>query len=150
MPFIVKWPGVVQPGTVSDALTSQVDLMATLAAVAGADVPAGSAADSYNMLPVWKGNAPGPRRSIVHNTNKEAYAVRHDQWLFIAARSGAHSKVPEWFDRENGYLKNDLPGELYDLSTDLGQKRNLYAEMPDKVKDLTALLEQIRSKGQVR
>ena len=150
VPFIVKWPGVVQPGTVSNALTSQVDLMATLAAVAGADVPAGSAADSYNMLPVWKGNAPGPRRSIVHNTNKEAYAVRHDQWLFIAARSGAHSKVPEWFDRENGYLKNDLPGELYDLSTDLGQKRNLYAEMPDKVKDLTALLEQIRSKGQVR
>ena len=61
-----------------------------------------------------------------------------------------HSQVPAWFDAENGYRKNEQPGELYDLSTDLPQKQNLYAEQPEKVRELTDLLERIRAKGQVR
>jgi hypothetical protein len=64
-------------------------------------VPANTAHDSHDLLPVWKHNAPSPRRSIVHNTFADAYAIRHDQWVLIAARSGAHSQVPAWFDAEN-------------------------------------------------
>lgn len=150
VPFIVKWPGVVKPGSVSDALISQVDLFATLSAITGHDLPAGVAHDSHDLLPVWKQNAPSPRRSIVHNTMAGAYAVRHDHWLLIANKTGAHSKVPAWFDEENGYTKNEHPGELYDLRADLAQKHNLYATQPAKVKELTALLESIRTKGQVR
>lgn len=150
VPFIVKWPGMVQPGTVSDALLSQVDLMATLAAVVGYELPANSAHDSFNLLPVWKENAPSPRSSIVHNTFDNAYAIRHDHWLLIANKTGAHSQVPAWFDQQFGYAKNTLPGELYDLSSDLAQKKNLYGVMPEKVRELTTLLTQIRTTGQVR
>lgn len=150
VPFIVRWPEHVQPGTVNDALTSQVDLMATLAAVVGANLPADSAHDSYNLLPVWTEGAASPRRSIVHNTAPNGYAVRHDQWLLIAADSGGISKVPDWFDEANGYTKSDQPGELYHLGQDLGQRHNLYQQQPDKVAELQALLRQIRAKGQVR
>ncbi len=150
VPFIVRWPGVVKAGTVSNALISQVDLMATLAAVVEATLPDGTAADSYNLLPVWKDNSPSPRRSIVHNTNKGAYAVRHDNWLLVATKTGGVTRVPEWFDAENGYVRHDHAGELYDLSADLAQKHNLYAQRPEKVAELTALLEQIRAQGQVR
>ena len=150
VPFLVKWPGVVKPGSVSDALISQVDIYATLAAIVGHALPAGVAADSHNILPVWKENAPSPRRSIVHNTMAGAFAVRHDNWVFIANKTGAHSKVPAWFDEENGYAKNEHPGELYDLKADLAQKQNLYGKEPAKVKELSALLESIRAKGQVR
>jgi arylsulfatase A len=150
VPFIVKWPGVVPAASVSHALVGQVDLLATLAAAAGADVPAGAASDSYNLLPVWKTNAPGPRRTIVHNTFKDAYAIRHENWVLIAAKSGAHSRVPDWVNEENGYAKNEHPGELYDLARDLGQKNNLYASHPDKVAELTRLLAQLREQGQVR
>jgi arylsulfatase A len=150
VPFVVRWPGNVKPGSVSDALVSQVDLLATLAAVVGCDVPANSAHDSYDLLPVWTENAPSPRRSIVHNTAKDAYAVRHEQWLLIAHRTGAHSPVPAWFEQQHGYRKHDMPGELYDLHTDLAQQKNLYADNPDKVQELTRLLSQIREKGQVR
>lgn len=150
VPFLVKWPGVVKPGSVSDALSSQVDLFATLAAIVGHALPAGVADDSHDLLPVWKTNAPSPRRSIVHNTMAKAYAVRHDNWVLIANKTGAHTKVPAWFDKENGYTKNEHPGELYDLGADLAQKQNLYAKEPAKVKELTALLESIRAKGQVR
>jgi arylsulfatase A len=80
----------------------------------------------------------------------KAYAVRHDHWLLIANKTGAHTNVPAWFDEENGYAKNEHPGELYDLRADLAQKHNLYAAEPAKVKELTALLESIRATGQVR
>jgi arylsulfatase A len=150
VPFLVKWPGVVQPGSVSDALISQVDIFATLAGIVGHELPAGVAEDSHDLLPVWKRNAPSPRRSIVHNTMAKAYAVRHDHWLLIANKTGAHTNVPAWFDEENGYAKNEHPGELYDLRADLAQMHNLYAAEPAKVKELAALLESIRAKGQVR
>ncbi|HNQ89917.1 MAG TPA: arylsulfatase [Verrucomicrobiota bacterium] len=150
VPFLVKWPGVVQPGSVSDALISQVDLLATLAAVVGHALPAGVAEDSHDLLAVWKQNAPSPRRSLVHNTVAGAYAVRDGPWVLIANKTGAHSKVPAWFDRENGYAEDEHPGELYDLRTDLAQKRNLYAAEPAKVKELTGVLESIRARGQVR
>jgi arylsulfatase A len=150
VPFLVKWPGVVQPGSVSDALISQVDIFATLAGIVGHELPAGVAEDSHDLLPVWKRNAPSPRRSIVHNTMAKAYAVRHDHWLLIANKTGAHTNVPAWFDEENGYAKNEHPGELYDLRADLAQMHNLYAAEPAKVKELAALLESIRATGQVR
>lgn len=150
MPFIVKWPGVVEPGTVSAALVSQVDLMATFAAILGRELPADTAHDSHNLLPVWKDNAPGPRLTLVHNTFADAYAIRHENWVLIANRTGTHSRVPEWFDQENGYGENKHPGELYDLDADLEQKINRYATNPGKVAELTALLAQVRARGQVR
>ena len=150
VPFLVRWPGVVKPNSVSNALVSQVDIMATLAAAVGAELPANAAPDSENLMAVWKENAPSPRRSIVHNTFENAYAVRHDNWLLIAAKSGAHSKVPSWFNDENGYTDDDLPGELYDLSADLAQKINLYAKEPAKVAELTEIMNAIRARGQAR
>jgi arylsulfatase A len=150
VPFLVRWPGKVKAGSVSDALVSQVDLMATLASVTGATLPDDSAHDSHDLSRVWLENAPGPRRSIVHNTHPELYAVRQDQWVLIAAPSGAHTGVPAWFALQEGHVKHTHPGELYDLKTDPGQKRNLYGELPGKVAELTRVLETIRARGQVR
>ncbi len=151
VPFVVRWPAVVPKGTVTSALCSQVDLMATIASAAGLGLPPDAAHDSHDLLPVWK--SPGsasPRRTIVHNTNAAGYAVRHDQWLLVAAKSGAVSRVPEWFDPAHGYAPNDQPGELYDLAADLGQRRNLFSAEPAKVAELQAMLAQVRAKGQVR
>ena len=150
VPFLVRWPGKITPGKVSGELVSQVDLMATLAAVVDYRLPAGAAEDSYNLLPLWTLTAPGPRITIIHNTNKNAYAVRHLQWLLVDTKSGGVSKVPAWFDKENGYLPDDQPGELYDLSADLAQKNNLFAAQPDRVAELKSLLAGIRAKGQAR
>jgi arylsulfatase A len=150
MPFVVRWPGVVAAGEVSTAMTSQVDIMATLAAITGYKLPAGSAEDSRDLLAVWKNRAPSPRRTLVHNTQPDGYAVRHDQWVLIAAKTGAVTRVPPWFDQENNYPKHDQPGELYDLSKDLAQRNNLYAQEPAKVAELQALLKTLRVKGDVR
>ena len=51
VPFLIKWPGVTRPGSVSDALISQVDFMATFAALVNFDLPRNAAEDSFNFLP---------------------------------------------------------------------------------------------------
>lgn len=150
VPFLVRWPGQVESGSVRDELTSQVDILATVAAIVGYDLLPGSAEDSHNQLPVWKEGAPSPRDTIVHNTFNNAYAVRHKNWVLIAAPTGNHSKVPTWFNEERGYAEGDLPGELYNLDDDLAQKNNLYLDKPELVKELMDLLNQIRETGQVR
>ena len=92
VPFVVKWPGVMKPDTMSDALISQVDLIATIAAIVGYKLPPNTAHDSYDLLGVWKDESASPRRSIVHNTVADAYAIRHDQWVLIAAKTAHIAK----------------------------------------------------------
>ena len=150
VPFVVRWPGVVPAGKVNAGLISQIDLYATIAAVVGGDIAPDSAEDSYNQLALWKGTDLSTRDTLVHNTNANGYALRHGDWVLIAAKTGAVTKVPPWFDAANGYSANPNPGELYNLREDLAEKKNLYASQPEKVKELTALLEKVRSKGQAR
>ena len=81
---------------------------------------------------------------------KSASAPEFRQAASIAAKSIAHTKVPAWFDNKNGYMEDDQPGELYNLTTDLAQKVNLYAKKPAKVTELTALMKTILARGQSR
>lgn len=155
VPFLVRWPGKVKAGSVHDGLISQVDLMATLAQIAGADLKKGQAQDSHGMLEAWTKQKPSPRTEIVHNTYKDAYAVRRGDWVLILNKgrqgyAGAHHKVPDWFAKQRGYEKTTGPGELYHLGEDLGQLNNLYEAKPEKVAELTALLKTIQSQGQIR
>jgi arylsulfatase A len=150
VPFLVRWPGVVPAGKVEDGLISHIDFYATLAAITGTPIPADSAEDSINQLPLWKAVRPSARETVVHNTNANSYALRHGDWLLIAAKSGAVTKVPDWFDKANGYSPNPSPGELYNLREDLGQKKNLYADNQKIIDDLTRRLSAIQAKGQSR
>lgn len=150
VPFLVRWPGTVPAGSVNDGLLSQIDVYATIAGIVGAEIPADSGEDSYDQSLFLKGRTPSARQTLVHNTIANSYALRHGDWVLIAAKTGGVSKVPEWFNHSNGYGKNPHAGELYNLRNDLSQKTNLYAEQPEKVQELTTLLDQVRMKGQVR
>ena len=145
VPMIVRWPGKVPAGRVSDRLFSQIDLYATLAKIAGAEIPAGNAEDSCDQRDLITGSGPSMRTELVHNTNANGYAIRQGDWVLIKARSGAVSKVPDWFAQANGDEPNAYPGELYNLREDLGQRNNRYAEEPQKVEQLSTLLERIRN-----
>ncbi len=150
VPTIIRWPTVVPAGSVSDGLLSQIDFYATIARIVGAEIPSGSAEDSYDQLSLLKGTGPSARTTLVHNTNAGGYALRDGDWVLIAAKTGAVSKVPDWFNDANGYTKNDNEGELYNLRSDLSQKHNLYAQQPDKVKELSEKLKHVRDHSQVR
>lgn len=144
VPTIIRWPGNVPAGKVNDGLFSQIDFYATLAKVAGAEIPAGNAEDSVDQRALISGAGPSARSELVHNTNANGYAIRQGDWVLISATSGAVSKVPDWFTTSNGYELNKQRGELYNLREDLSQRNNRYADEPDRVKQLSILLEQIR------
>lgn len=146
VPFIVRWPGLTEPGSVSDALISQTDIMATVAAALGAPIPEGQAIDSFDFLPYLKGEVKkGPRSQMVHNTKKDHYAFRDGDWLLINAQTGYLRKAPEVWNKKNGIPEeDDLPVELYNLREDVGQKNNLATKHPERVEAMQALLKQVR------
>jgi len=144
VPTIIRWPGKVPAGKVSHGLLSQIDLFATIAGIVGADLPNGEAEDSLDQRPLILGTGPSARTELVHNTQPNGFAIRAGNWVLIQARTGGVSKVPEWFDSENGYSKNEHAGELYDLESDLGQRHNRYSENPAKVSELRERLNAIR------
>ena len=150
MPFVIKWPGLTKSGAVTDALISQVDLMATFAALVKFDLPRNAAEDSFNFQPWLKGETQTPpRTTMVHNTNPKGYAIRDGDWLLVDAKSGyaSHKPSPVWNQKYHQAPDDDLPVELYNLKEDIGQRRNLAAGHPDKVAQLQALLKKIRAQG---
>ncbi|MCB9885208.1 MAG: sulfatase-like hydrolase/transferase [Planctomycetes bacterium] len=147
VPFLVRWPGNVAPGAVSDALLGQVDLFATIAAVVGAAVPDGAAEDSFDQLPLWRGESDHVREFLVHNTYKTKYGLRQGDWLYLDAPDGGHREPPAWFRAQEGYGPSDQPVALYDLRADPGQRHNLAAEHPEVCTELAALLTKLRQQG---
>ena len=149
VPFLVRWPGQVPAGTVSDETICHVDLMATLAAVLGMKLPADAGEDSFNLLPAWiteKGDK-RIREATVHHSGSGHFAIRQREWVLIDFRTGDDNREPDWFKQERGYTPHDQPGELYNLGTDRAQRHNLYATEPAEVRELKALLQRYKQSG---
>ena len=144
VPFIARWPEVIAPGAECDQLTSHGDLMATCAQITGVPVPEGASEDSVSMLPLLQGSDQGTRTCAVHHSCNGRFAIRQGDWVFIDAPSGDDNKEPQWFREERGYTEHTYPGELYNLTEDIAERTNLYGEHPDKVRELSELLAQVK------
>jgi arylsulfatase A len=151
VPTIIRWPGVTEPASVSDALISQIDIMATLASALDYELPENAAEDSHDLLPVLTGEVASVRQTHVHNTRSEHYAIRHGDWVLIDApngySSGRNAGVEAWEERHGYTRANDGPVELFNVKMDLEQKDNVAAGQPEIVAELQGLLKQIRQQG---
>lgn len=147
VPFIVRWPEVVEAGGVNPALMSQLDIMATIASIVGFTLPERAAEDSFDQLAVWKGEQAAVRTTHVHNTWDNGYALRDGDWLLIDKKTGKVSHVPEWYKKAMGYTENPHPAALFNLREDLGERKNLYAEERDRVTRMQGVLQRIRDAG---
>lgn len=132
VPFVVRWPGKVRPGTVSDQTICLNDLMATCAEILDAKLPADAGEDSVSILPALLGTAAGPlRAATVHQSASRQLAIRQGSWKLVFARES----------------KGKQAAALYDLSTDIGESRNVAAGHPEVVERLTALMRRIIQDG---
>ena len=149
VPFIFKWPGHVKAGSVSGEVISQVDMMATISAITGSELPANAAPDSYSLLPVLKGEAyHSPlREATVQNTSENKWGIRQGPWFYINSPSGEHSRMPDSFKKLKGYADFDTPGVLFNLESDPEQRINLYDKYPERIKEMERLLKEYRDKG---
>lgn len=145
VPFFVRWPGKVKAGSQSSQLICHTDLMATCADILGAKLPENAGEDSVSILPALLGTDKAPlHETVVHHSINGSFAIRQGRWkLALCADSGG------WSDPKPGSkAAKGLPqSQLYDLSTDKAETKNLQAEHPEEVTRLTKLLEQIIANG---
>ena len=145
VPFIARWPAKVKAGSKSDRLVCLTDFLATCAQIAGAELPAGAGEDSVSFLPMLLGNPDAPPRSaVVHHSANGSFAIREANWkLALCPGSGGWSAPRPGRDDAS-----ELPlVQLFDLSHDIGESRNVEAEHPETVARLTALLEKYVAEG---
>ena len=139
-PFIARWPGRIKPG-VSDDIICLVDLPATAAAIAGVNLAAAAAPDSFNLLPALLGEKnPHLRENLIVMSGTGALAVRQGPWKYIpnlAAANGWQAGPPKAGAPPAG------PG-LYNVSADPGETRNVVTEQPETAQRLVDALRKAR------
>ncbi|MHC5056437.1 MAG: sulfatase-like hydrolase/transferase [Planctomycetota bacterium] len=132
-PCIVRWPGKVPEGRVSDAVFATIDFMPTFAKLAGFEVPGDRVIDGVDQTDLLLGRSEeGARDTYFYQGN----GVRKGRWKYLKATHG----VPGYAqDREREKVE-----ELYDLDADIGEMTNLAGRYPEKVAELKALTEAIK------
>ncbi len=109
VPFIIRWPGKLPSGKVTDEFLTSLELVPTLLTASGAKAPEGVKMDGFDMLPILRGEAKSPRTEMFWQRRGDK-AARFQNWKWLESAKG------------NG---------LYDLSTDLGETKDLSAEKPE-------------------
>lgn len=143
--FLARWPDRVKAGSQCAQLICHTDFMATCAEILGAKLPDNAGEDSVSILPALLGQKIAPlREAVVHHSISGRFAVRQDNWkLELCPGSGGWGKPGDAEAQKQG-----LPAaQLYNLSTDIGETKNLQAEHPDVVARLTKVLEQTIANG---
>jgi arylsulfatase A-like enzyme len=140
VPFVVRWPGKAPAGTTSDELLCLTDMMATLGALTGADVPEDAGEDSFDILPLLLGASDyEPQRPAMicdtgsHGADVGDFAVRMDNWKLIVMAPRAKGGSGERF--------------LFDLATDPHEERDLKNDFPSVAAELEHRLASIREHG---
>lgn len=131
VPFVVRWPGVVKPGTVCNQLVLGADLIATMAEILGTTLPDNAGEDSFSLVPLLKGEDRPIRTHSIGTACGGTPSLREGPWKLVLAADPA----------------NKLPVELYNLNDDLGETLNLAGSFPDRVKAMQATLEKIIRNG---
>jgi arylsulfatase A-like enzyme len=140
VPMIAWWPGRIPPGTTCEELTTTMDCLPTLAALAGTHPPNDRIIDGHDIRPLLFGEAHAktPYEAFYYYQMDQLQAVRKGPWkLFLPLES---------FQRHPHFKKgqSDKP-LLFNVVTDVGSKRNVAGEHPEVVKELTELAENARS-----
>ncbi|MBL9183764.1 MAG: arylsulfatase [Verrucomicrobiaceae bacterium] len=164
VPFIARWPGKIEAGSVSDQLICQIDLLSSFAALTGSDT---RGPDSLNVLPALLGKPEKPLRTelVLAPHKKTHLALRDGPWLYIGAKGGGGfnaAKPGEHglggggalkftsetnSDFANGKLKPDAPEQqLYNLSDDPRQTTNVIREHPEIAKRMALRLAEVQQR----
>jgi arylsulfatase A-like enzyme len=133
----------VKSGSVSNAPTTLANLMATCAELIGNNAPEFNTADSYSILPILLGQSTivKDQPAIINISSKGFLNIKKDDWKLITKLGSGGFSAPVEITPKTG----EPNGQLYNLKTDINEQHNLYNQYPEKVKELTELLEKIQN-----
>ncbi|MFO7975404.1 MAG: sulfatase [Candidatus Hydrogenedentota bacterium] len=132
-PCIMRWPGKIPAGSVCKEVATTMDILPTVAMLAGAQPPSDRIIDGKNIWPLMKG-APGatsPHEAFYYYRDDRLQAVRSGPWKL-------HVYRPEWKNAK------DHPPLLYNLREDVGETQDVAEKHPDVVARLMTLVKKAR------
>lgn len=139
VPFIVNWNGKISPDE-SDALVSQIDMLATLANLVNVDVSSKQGLDSQNQLSAWLGKERSGRDYVIGSAS--SLTILTNDWKYIEPNKGA-----AYNPSTNTELGNNFQDQLYDIKHDRGEYDNVAKDNMLIVRFLKAVLEEEKAKG---
>ena len=119
-----------------------MDLLASLASLAGRKLPGDAAPDSFNVLPVLLAKTREGRPHIVEHASALSLIV--GDWKVIQAHNGPKR------NQTNNEIGNDPQPQLFNLADDLAEQNNVAAQFPGKTQELLAMLDKIQKDGRSR
>lgn len=146
VPLLVRWPGKVEAASINSQLMINMDILPTVAAAAGASLPA-KKIDGMNFLPLWLGKTSnGPREVFYYyfgNNNLEGVRYRH--WKLVLAHPTSTYAALHGKDGKPGVTSRvDVPMALYDLSHDPGEAYDVQKLYPEIVQKLLVMADDAR------
>jgi len=144
VPFILRWTGTMEPGE-SSAIVSHVDFLASFASLVGVPLDPDAATDSLDVLPALLGRTENGRHELVTEGTQGKTVLRQGDWVFIPPHDGP--AVSQTTGIETGNLSE---AQLYDLSLDIGQIKNIAAEHSERANRMSDRLQEIRECEQTR
>ena len=146
VPCIMRWPGHIEPGRVCDTLAATIDVLPTLAEIAGAPLPE-KTIDGVSILPLLEGDKDAnPRDVYYYYYGKELRALRQGPWkLHFPHTYRSYEGVEPGMDGWPGpYAKGKTPLALYNLHEDIGERNDVKDQHPEIVDRLKELGEKAR------
>lgn len=146
VPFLVKWPGKITPGSVTAETACMTDIFATIADIVEEPYGIGAGEDSWSLKKVWLGEpfTSPVRGPVVHHSLNGMFAIREGKWkLIFGTGSGGFSGSA---GEGSNTRTDDTPQRLYDLIANPGEvfAQNQLSSETAVVTDLHAKLDAIR------
>ena len=135
VPFIATWPGTIEAGSRSDAITAVWDMMPTFHEIAGIKNPGGI--DGVSLLPVLQGQTDEVDRKYLY-------------WEFPAYGGQQAVRMGDWKAIRQNIDQGNLDIELYNLKKDLAEQHNVADQNPDLVKIMEKIMKQEHKKPELR
>lgn len=147
VPCVMYYPEIIKGGSTTGKMASTIDLLPTIASLTGAALPE-KEIDGVNIMPLLKGveNA-NPRNEFIYYYQGGLNAVRRGVWkLVVPHKYRSYAGVEPGMDGMPGPYSQGQSGlELYKLDEDIGESNDVSEQYPEKVKELQAMADSVRT-----
>ena len=148
IPFIVRWPGKIAPGTQCSETISLTNLLATCAEIVKTGLADNEGEDSHSILPLLLGNISSYKlpEALIQQSSRGIFSVRKGEWKLIEGLGSGGFSTPVIIQPKPG----EATGQLYNLDDDPSETKNLFLQYPEKVKELGSILKKFQDTGRSR
>ena len=129
VPFIVRWPGHIPAGSVSGHISAFWDILPTLCEITGVDLPING--DGISLVPTLLGREKQPTHEYLY-------------WEFPSYDGQQALRMGDWKGVRQNIFKDSMDIELYNLATDISEKKDVSKEYPQIIEKIDLLMKEAR------